>query len=280
MTKIRILLRGGHVYETFCGADAPLLEDLRQALTAGGAGLAQLQIEQDGATRGLAIPVSQIVAVETEPPVLLRERASAGVIRPSPYIRIPEFLSKEENAAVLDFAVRKQPEFRASSVEGGRPGYRHSQVLMKFDDLGLDFEGRVREVVPEAARYFGLDIPSHYDFEMQMTTHGDGDYFRIHSDNGSPGTASRILTYVYYFSRDPLPFSGGHLRLYDDSRVDPSSWIPVATFAEITPQNNMLLLFPSRAFHEVLPTLSRTTDFASGRFTINGWIRTPATAAS
>jgi len=276
MTKVRILLRGGHVYETFCGADAPLLEDLRQGLAAGGAGLAQLQIEQDGATRGLAIPFSQIVAVETEPPVLLRQRDTPGAIRPSSYIRIPEFLSKEENAAVLDFAVRKQPEFRASSVEGGRPGYRHSQVLMKFEDLGLDFEGRVRELVPEAARYFGLNIPAGYDFEMQMTTHGDGGHFKIHNDNGSPGTASRVLTYVYYFGVEPLPFSGGHLRLYDDSRVDPSNWVPVATFAEITPQNNMLLFFPSRSFHEVLPTLCRTTDFASGRFTINGWIRTPA----
>ncbi|MDR3466559.1 MAG: 2OG-Fe(II) oxygenase [Xanthobacteraceae bacterium] len=280
MTKIRILLQGGHVYETFCGADAPLLEQLRQFLTAGGAGLAQLQIEQEGRARGLAIPFSQIVAVETEPPVVWQHRDQPGAIRPAPYIRIPGFLSTEENAAVLDFAVRKQPEFRASTVEGGRQGYRHSQVLMKFDDMGLDFAGRVRELVPEAAQYFGLDIPAGYDFEMQMTTHGDGDYFRIHSDNGSPSTASRILTYVYYFSRDPLPFSGGHLRLYDDSRVDPSSWIPVATFADITPQNNMLLLFPSRAFHEVLPTLCRTTDFASGRFTINGWIRSPAIAVS
>lgn len=280
MTKIRILLRGGHVYETFCGADAPLLEQLRQLLTGGGAGLAQLQIEREGTMRGIAIPFSQVVAVESEPPLIWQRRDPPGVIRPAPYIRIPGFLSAEENAAVLDFAVRRQPDFRASTVEGGRPGYRNSQVLMTFEGLGVDFAGRVRELVPDAAQHFGLDIPAKYDFEMQMTTHGDGDYFRIHSDNGSPSTAARVLTYVYYFSRDPLPFSGGHLRLYDDSRVDPSNWVPVATFADITPHNNMLLLFPSRAFHEVLPTLCRTTDFGAGRFTINGWIRTPTAATA
>ena len=54
--------------------------------------------------------------------------------------------------------------------------------------------------------------------------------------------------------------------------------VPVATFAEIKPQNNMLLFFPSRHYHEVLPTLCRTDHFADGRFTINGWVRTATTS--
>jgi len=273
MISVRILLREGKSYETSCAADAPLLAELRAALAGGG--VADIEIGAEGERKGIAIPASQIVAVETTPPVALK-RDPAPRITPAPYIRIPEFLTAEENAAVMAFALRKERDFIASGVEGGRPNYRQSQVLMKFDDLGIPFESRVRELLADAAAYFGLELPPDYTFEMQMTAHGDGGYYKIHNDNGTPRTASRLLTYVYYFCRAPQPFSGGQLRLYDDSRVDPTNWLPVASFAEIAPQNNMLLFFPSRCFHEVMPTLRREDEFGNGRFTINGWIRPPA----
>jgi SM-20-related protein len=272
MIRVRILLRGGHFYETSCASDAPLLNELSMALAGGG--IADIQIGDEGQRKGVAIAASQIVAVETIPPAALK-RAPAVRITPAPYIRVPDFLSKEENAAVMTFALRKQPEFIAAKVETGEPNYRHSQVLMKFNDLDVDFEGRLRELLPDAASYFGMQLPAGYDFEMQMTAHGNTGYFKIHNDNGTPRTASRFLTYVYYFSREPQPFSGGQLRLYDDSQVNPSSWVPLASYAEIAPQNNMLLFFPSRCFHEVMPTLARVNEFANGRFTINGWIRRP-----
>jgi Rps23 Pro-64 3,4-dihydroxylase Tpa1-like proline 4-hydroxylase len=275
MISVSILLRGGQRYETSCAADAPLLEQLRTVLAGGG--IADIEIGAEGARKGVAIPASQIVAVETVPPVALR-REPVAKITPAPYIRIPDFLSAEDNAAVMAFALRSEGEFNASSVEGGRQNYRHSQVLMKFDGLGIEFEAKVRELLPDAASYFGMPLPEGYRFEMQMTAHGDGGFYKIHNDNGTPRTASRMLTYVYYFSRMPQPFSGGQLRLYDDSRADPSNWVPVASFAEIAPTNNMLLFFPSRCFHEVMPALRRGDDFGDGRFTINGWIRHPEAA--
>jgi Rps23 Pro-64 3,4-dihydroxylase Tpa1-like proline 4-hydroxylase len=238
-------------------------------------GMAQLTIQQNGVVRGLAMPYSQIVAVETEPPVLFQTRPEPSAIRQAPYIRIPGFLTSEENKAVMDFAIREQANFQPSTVEGGAQGYRHSWVLFKLDRLGIDLEGKVREILPDVAKYFGLELPADFSFEMQMTTHSEGGYFKIHNDNNSPRTASRFLTYVYYFYREPAAFSGGQLRLYDDSRVEADNWVPVATFAEHKPENNMLLFFPSRHFHEVLPTLCRTDDFAGGRFTINGWVRSP-----
>jgi len=277
MISVRILLREGQCYETSCATDAPLLEQLRTVLAGGG--VADIEIGAEGARKGVAIPAGQIVAVETVPPVALR-REPAARITAAPYIRIPDFLSTEENAAVMAFAERKESEFIASGVEGGRKNYRHSQVLMKFDGLGVEFESKVRELLPDAASYFGMQLPVAYSFEMQMTAHGDGGYYKIHNDNGTPRTASRMLTYVYYFSRLPQPFSGGQLRLYDDSRVDPSNWVPIATFAEIAPQNNMLLFFPSRCFHEVMPALRRRDDFGDGRFTINGWIRHPEASSA
>src|SRR4051794_19018244 len=120
MIRIRILLQGGHVYETQCAADAPLLADMFKA-AAGTDGLTQLRIEQNGNVRGLAIPCSQIVAIETDPQFIFQPTAQP-TIRPASYIRIPEFLSQAENAAVMEYAVGKQPAFGASSVEGGAKG--------------------------------------------------------------------------------------------------------------------------------------------------------------
>ena len=84
-----------------------------------------------------------------------------------------------------------------------------------------------------------------------------------------------MLTYVYYFHREPVAFRGGQLRLYD-SQVESARWRPAETFSELQPENNMLVLFPSRVMHEVLPTYCSSREFADGRFTLNGWVRDQA----
>lgn len=273
MISVRILLHGGRVYETSCAENSPLLDSLAEALSgaSGGCGFAQLTLEDDGSPRGLVIPAAAILAVETSPPVVLRWQPKSA-IETAPYIRIPNFLSEVENRAVLDFAVRKEPDYQGSQVETKLAGYRHSRVLMKLDDLDIDFDGRIREIVPDALNYFKLPLLSRTKLETQLSTHGDGGYYRIHNDNGSPDTASRVLTYVYYFHRHPVAFKGGQLRLYD-SRVESGHWRPAETFVELNPENNTLVFFPSRIMHEVLPTYCSSGSFADGRFTLNGWVR-------
>jgi SM-20-related protein len=274
MINIRILLRGGHVYETACAEDAPLLKQLSEVLSHGGKapGFAQLTIETDGKNRGLAIPYLAIIAVETEPPIVFRAQAAPGAIERAPYIRIPDFLAPDENQAVLDYALSRQSSFDRSRVETGVADYRHSQVLLDLGGLSIDVEGRIREIMPDVVNYFGIKLPAAWRLETQLTTHNDGGYFKVHNDNGSPGTADRLLTYVYYFHRAPVAFAGGQLRLYD-SKIESGFWIAADTFAEIKPENNTLLLFPSRLFHEVVPTRCESREFADGRFTINGWVR-------
>jgi SM-20-related protein len=261
MISVRILLHGGQVYETACAEDAPMLDSLAEALsgTSGACGFAQLTLE-DG-QRGVAIPASAILAVETK----------SGMER-APYIRIPNFLAEEENHAVLDYAIRKEPDYQGSKVETTVPDYRSSRVLMRLDDLSIDFAARILEIVPDALNYFGLPLVSEPKLEIQLTTHNEGGYYRIHNDNGTPNTAARVLTYVYYFHRQPVAFQGGQIRLYD-SRVESGRLRLAESFAEINPENNMLLLFPSRLMHEVLPTYCSSRAFADGRFTLNGWLR-------
>jgi SM-20-related protein len=273
MISVRILLHGGRVYETSCAEDSPLFDGLAVALSgaSGGCGFAQLTVEEGGSQRGVAIPASAILAVETSPPMRLRWQP-ASAVETAPYIRIPKFLSDDENRAVLDYALRKENDYQVSQVATNLEDYRQSRVLMRLDDIGVDFDERIREIVPDALNYFKLPLAGRTTLETQLSTHGDAGYYRIHNDNGSPDTANRVLTYVYYFHRHPVAFKGGQLRLYD-SRLESGHWRQAETFVELKPENNMLVFFPSRVLHEVLPTYCETGSFADGRFTLNGWVR-------
>jgi Rps23 Pro-64 3,4-dihydroxylase Tpa1-like proline 4-hydroxylase len=276
MTTLRILLAGGHVYETTCADDAPVIGQLSEAFAARGgsaaAGYVQLEIDVNGKRRGLAIPLSSIVAVETEPPLSFVAPSATITVERAPYIRIPGFLSETDNRAVFDHAVRREARFEATRVETGATGYRNSRHLPSLDDLEIEFEAPLREIVPGVLQHFGMEQPGAITLEKQLTTHNDGQYYRPHNDNGSPGTATRVLTFVYYFHHEPARFSGGNLRLYD-SRVEAGMWVAAGTFVELKPENNMLVLFPSRLLHEVLPIECLSHAFADGRFTINGWVR-------
>lgn len=273
MISVRILLHGGHVYETACPENAPMLDSLAEAISGaqGACAFAQLTIQNGDTSHGLAIPASAILAVETNPPVTLRWQPK-GIIELAPYIRIPNFLSDEENRAVLDYAIRKERDYEASRVETGVKDYRESRVLMRLDDLDVNFDERIREIVSDALNHFRIPVPTELKLDTQLSTHNDGGYFLIHSDNGSARTASRILTYVYYFYHQPVAFKGGQLRLYD-SRVESGRRNLAYTFIALEPENNMLLLFPSGVMHEVLPTYCSSGNFADGRFTLNGWVR-------
>jgi Rps23 Pro-64 3,4-dihydroxylase Tpa1-like proline 4-hydroxylase len=273
MISVRILLHGGQVYETACAEDAPMLDGLADALSGatGAASFVQLVLEDGNVRRGVAIPASAILAVETNPPATLRWQAKSG-LETAPYIRIPNFLTESENRAVLDYAIRKEPDYQGSSVETTVADHRRSRVLMRLEDLDIDFSARILDIIPDALSYFKLPVVVEPKLEIQLTTHNEGEYYRIHNDNGTPNTAARVLTYVYYLHTQPVAFQGGQIRLYD-SRVEFGRSRPAETFAQINPENNMLLLFPSRVMHEVLPTYCSSRAFADGRFTLNGWLR-------
>lgn len=90
-----------------------------------------------------------------------------------------------------------------------------------------------------------------------------GDYFRYHTDNASPGTKIRVLTYVYYLVSEGL--EGGEFLVHmDRNNVDEA----------IVPSDNMLLVFPSGMGHAVSVVKGLGgDDWGCGRFTVNGWVR-------
>lgn len=119
-----------------------------------------------------------------------------------------------------------------------------------------------------------LEIPPFTisQIESQLTAHNDGNYYKLHNDNGSLETATRELSYVYYFYREPKPFSGGELRIYD-SRIENNFYVAAKSSKTVEPRNNSIMFFLSRYLHEVLPVSCPSKAFADSRFTINGWVR-------
>jgi len=102
--------------------------------------------------------------------------------------------------------------------------------------------------------------------------HGDGDFFRAHSDAATPEIARREISFAYYFLvRQPRGFSGGTLRLYETIDTAPQRFEPTR-FEDVAPEDNMIVFFESRLMHEVLPLHVPTGAFEDGRFTLNGWL--------
>ena len=109
-------------------------------------------------------------------------------------------------------------------------------------------------------RFRRFDICS---FEIQLTSHNDGEYYKWHTDNGTLDTATRVITFVYYFYGQPKKFSGGELIIYQ----------PDEEPAVIDPANDSVVFFRSHTRHEVKAVTCPSQQFEDGRFTLNGWIR-------
>lgn len=186
-------------------------------------------------------------------------------------------LGPEENRRLYDYAIAQEAAYRATGPETNAaafPDWRRSRVM---DGAHAGFARRiqaeVRQRFPDVLRALGMDPGQQLRaIELQLTSHNDGEHYRIHSDNGNAATASRIGTFVYYFHREPKAFSGGDLLVYGRCGCrDPRQ--PGAPLERIEPENDLLILFDPHRLHEVTDVSCPTKDFADGRFTLNGWIR-------
>jgi Rps23 Pro-64 3,4-dihydroxylase Tpa1-like proline 4-hydroxylase len=194
------------------------------------------------------------------------------------FVAIDDFLPAAENRDLIALAARHRSDFVASTTTTGAANYRQSLVLYPahFESQQAAMRARILAILPRILA--GLDFGYFWlaDIEMQMTAHLDGGFYKRHDDAGSPDTATRILSYVYYFGPEPAGFTGGELRLY---RTGPgegaleSAPESAPESATVAPANNRIVFFDSRLMHEVLPVACPSGAFAEARFTLNGWLR-------
>lgn len=194
----------------------------------------------------------------------------------APVVRIVNLMPRETVQFIYEAACARAPMFRASGVVASAgtagvqsriaPEHRTSLVLLDFPEVFPWFLALVRRLLPLACRL--LVLPPFYpvDTEIQLTAHGEGGFFKQHSDNGTYRLHRRAVSYVYYFGHPSYTFTGGELVFYG-----PSPWVYHLGQSIIAPKWNSIVFFPSGMSHEVWP-VSAPGDFRLGRFTLNGWM--------
>jgi Rps23 Pro-64 3,4-dihydroxylase Tpa1-like proline 4-hydroxylase len=191
---------------------------------------------------------------------------------------LDEFLAPQELEELINFTLQHEAEFQNSEVisPSGEPGvidydHRRSRVLM---DLGKHQEiilERIRGVLPRVTDELGIEEFPITNVETQITASNDGDFFGAHRDDAQEMIASRNLTFVYFFHRDPRPFEGGELRLHD-SRQSSGQQIKIGSYQSIEPRQNQIVFFPCSLLHEITSVDCPSGAFADSRFTLNGWL--------
>ena len=292
--KVKILLTGGHQCTVILNSDAPLLYSLVKTLvdrtqqTPGFSTLFQIPIDEGRSA--LCFPGEHLVGLVTEPPIYLPQlqpqqpesplKIPVEIPVPEPvndelisrYAQIDNFLTAAEKNKLIKYVLAKESAFVTTSTSTNADDYRRSMVLHSFPEFSELIINRIKAILPDVLRKLNLPSFSVGDIEAQLTMHNDNNYYKLHNDSGSPDTATRFFTYVYYFNREPKAFSGGELQIYD-SKIENNFYVAAETFRTVEPRNNSIVFFLSRYMHEVLPVSCPSKAFADSRFTINGWVR-------
>ena len=188
-------------------------------------------------------------------------------------VQLDNFLTAEENYKLLEYAIQHQSSFVSSltvDIDDTfhlSPNHRRSLMLETRADICELIIHRIHQVIPDVRNQLLLPSFAISGIDSSLTAHNDGHFYKLHKDNNSIRLATREITFVYYFSREPRPFKGGELRIYY-SQIKKNLF----AFKQIEPRNNSIVFFPSRYLHEILPIDCPSQNFADSRFTINGWI--------
>ncbi len=218
------------------------------------------------------LPIIQDSKPSTNNESIILNLAPENEIIPSPYALIDDFLSTSQLNDLLRYSISKQSEFIPTTNSASDPNYRRSFYLTHFPEFSELMIKLVRKITPQIITHLAINNFAIGQVESQMTAHNHGNYYKIHNDSGSPDSASRVLTYVYYYNREPKAFTGGELVIYD-SKIENGYSVGAKSHKIIQPTNNTIVFFPSHCMHEVLPVSCPTEYFADSRFTINGWVR-------
>ena len=194
--------------------------------------------------------------------------------RPVPFVRLTNFLAPAQQKR-LCMSIRAARDQFVPAMVGKDNLNRETRAAWVADrrivrDINPWFGPKLRSVLSHVLARLRMEALYRFRIEMQVTVHLGGGFYKRHRDDLEEENHLRTLSYVYYFHRQPRPFAGGDLLLYD---TDPeTNRATAAAFTRIEPRHNSLVVFPSGAYHEITPVECETQDFLDGRFTVNGWV--------
>lgn len=279
---VRVRTIGGHEIQLRIAEDAPALRELFTAFVnrpSDPPGLVQLPLDEGRAA--CTVAVEHIVSIVTSPPVLLQlvppapqaNQTAVEHLRRPGCVVIDDFLGVDEHQNMLAFALRDRDRFEPGTVEGKAHPGRRNRVILNFGEAAHAalIANRLLVWFPLIAQALGEPIFPLRQIESQLTASNDGDFYTSHLDSDGRSVDGRAIACVYYFFRDPKPFTGGGLRFYDS--VEEAGRIrQAASFQEIEPVRNRLIAFTSRTFHELRPIRCPSKDFGDSRFAVTTWL--------
>jgi SM-20-related protein len=195
----------------------------------------------------------------------------------TPIVIFDEFLVAQEWRNLLEFTLNRASDFVATQVIGARGDNRldhqtrRSRVFYNMDIYQQIFADRLLMFLPHVLARLGHEPFPVSQVEVQLTATNNGEYFRVHTDNGADSVQSREITFVYFFHREPRGFFGGELRIFD-TKWENGNTVATQPYRMVYPLQNQIVFFPSYCLHEILPVGCPSEDFADSRFTVNGWL--------
>ncbi|MHA4811755.1 2OG-Fe(II) oxygenase [Flavitalea flava] len=204
------------------------------------------------------------------------------------YLVLPNFLSPKELEALFAFTLQKEKELLPSKVYKTGTGngqidrsFRRSKVLTAPAEFRTLFTNKILKKLPLILEKLTIKEFAVDHIDAQITATNDGEFFKSHTDNGSPLQKRRQISYVFYYYSEPKPYTGGELRLYepvkamkktDSQKTGAVESQPEKTFKTIVPVQNSIVFFDSGTLHEVAKVKCLSREFRDSRFTLNGWI--------
>ena len=196
---------------------------------------------------------------------------------PANCVIFEEFLIPSDLDALMRYTLEHEADFQISQVlspgvKGGQVDHDHrrSRVLSEPGAIIQPLVDRVKACLPRVLPKLGARPFTVNGEEAQITASNHGDFFRWHSDNAQAEIASREITFVYFFHREPKRFQGGELRIYDSQRRE-GIYVPSGDYRAVVPRQNQIVFFRSSLAHEITPVECPSSDFGDSRFTVNGW---------
>jgi SM-20-related protein len=190
-----------------------------------------------------------------------------------------DVLGSQAVASLLDHVFARQGDFRPKVLRNRETG-KNRVDRERLDGVYLSevgaceavVAGFVRSIAPRAIMEFGLNEPNAELRECEISAYGDGGHFCAHIDTDERLGRVRILSCVYYFALTPRRFCGGELRLYGFPILSAEGRSATASFVDVTPETDTLVVFPSWLRHEVRPVRVPSRAWTDSRFTINCWM--------
>lgn len=275
---VMLLMAEGHQYELSLASDAPLLQELFDALRDPSSGNGMLMIPNDEEGSVLYIPRESIVAIATDPPVAVETMRSPAKSTPqtqnppeipvqiieSVCVQLDNFLPPDTYRGLIANVFPSESSVESNSIRLPTP--------QSFAPWRESILNQVGVVLPEVLNQLGIPGFALPQIEAVGIPDRGPDSRRSPNDNGTPETAVRVLSFVYYFYQEPKPFTGGELLIYD-SKVVQGVLSAAESFKTVEPRNNSIVFFLSSCAYETLSVNSKTPAFSDRCFRVRGWLR-------